>query len=105
MTSAPDLSRSVPRGQSPGYRRLKELEPGVWFNSVTPVEYHKRFMAQLARLDARTILAKIELFAAGHDVALLCFEDPLDPNQWCHRGQVSAWLQDELALDVPEFRR
>jgi hypothetical protein len=43
-------------GYPAGYRRLSELAPGPWFNSVSPLEYHKRFMAQLNALDAAAIV-------------------------------------------------
>ena len=36
------ISRSVPRNERPGYRRLRALEPGPWFNSVAPDEYLRR---------------------------------------------------------------
>jgi hypothetical protein len=97
------ISRSVPRGYPAGYRRLRELEPGPWFNSVTPREYHARFMLQLADLDAAKVVEKIERLSEGRNVALLCYESPHDPKAWCHRGQVSAWLMDELGLVVREF--
>ena len=98
------ISRGVPRGIPTGFRRLKELEPGGWFNSVSPDKYHELYMAGLAKLNAKQILGKIELLANGRQtVALLCFEPPGDPKAWCHRGQVSAWFFDELGLQIPEF--
>jgi hypothetical protein len=108
------ISRSVPRGYPAGYRRIRELEPGSWFNSVTPIEYHRLFMEQLALLSPRQVFAKIDGMARegaersgwsspSKDVALLCFEAPEDPDAWCHRGQVAAWLKDTLDLDVYEF--
>jgi hypothetical protein len=98
------ISRGTPRGQPAGYRMLSQLAPGPWFNSVSPEEYHRLFMSQLAALDPKVILAKIEELAGGKpSVALLCFEKPNDPAAWCHRGQVSAWFQDELKIDIFEF--
>lgn len=98
------ISRMVPRGYPAGYRRIKELEPGPWFNSVTPLEYHKRFMAQLNELDPREVLQKIVLLADGAEAAaLLCCESPNDPMQWCHRGQVAGWLHDKLKIEVREY--
>ena len=46
------ISRSTPRHIS-GFRRLRALEPGPWFNSASPVEFHKLYMAQLNALDPR----------------------------------------------------
>lgn len=97
------ISRGIPRGYPAGYRVMRELAPGPWFNSVTPGEYHRRFMDQLAALDARAVLGKLQEFGAGRDVALLCFEAPHKPADWCHRGHVAAWLHDQIAIEVCEF--
>lgn len=98
------ISRGMPRGQPGGYRMLKELAPGPYFNSLGPAEYHRRFMEQLKALDARVILAKIEeLSGAKTTAALLCFEKPNDPSAWCHRGQVAGWFADELGIKVCEY--
>ncbi len=97
------ISRGVPRGYPAGYRRIKSLEPGSWFNSVTPEKYHRLFMEQLGKLDAATIMREIEQMAVSTDkAALLCYEPPGD-SSWCHRGQVAAWLRDECDIDVYEF--
>ncbi|HUE45198.1 MAG TPA: hypothetical protein VMO81_03005 [Aestuariivirgaceae bacterium] len=97
------ISRSVRRGYPAGYRRVRELELGPWCRSVTPEEYHHRFMAQLGALDARAIVARLEQLGDGRDVVLLCYEAPHKPEAWCHRAQVSAWLYDELGIEVHEW--
>jgi hypothetical protein len=97
------ISRSTPRRYKRGYRVMRELAPGGWFNSVTLAEHHQLYMAQLAQLDARAVVEKIAKFGAGRDVALLCFEKPGDPAAWCHRGQLSAHIQDALRIEVYEF--
>jgi hypothetical protein len=97
------ISRGTPRGYPAGYRRMPELAPGPWFNSVTPAEYHRLYMAQLAALDAQAVLQKLHQLAGNRDVALLCFEAPTKPEAWCHRGQVAGWLHDQLGLEVFEF--
>jgi hypothetical protein len=97
------ISRGYPRGYPAGYRRMMELAPGTWFNSVSPAEYHRLFMEQLSKLHASDVVEKITKLSAGKDVALLCFEKPSDPTAWCHRGQVSGWLHDELGIEVREF--
>ena len=99
------ISRGYPRGYPAGYRRMMELAPGPWFNSVSPAEYHRLYMEQLGKLDPKAILAKITGMLGDHhrDAALLCFESPTDPAAWCHRGQVSGWLADMLDLQVPEY--
>lgn len=97
------ISRGTPRGYPAGYRKLPELAPGPWFNSVTPEKYHSLYMSQLARLDPAEIVAKLERMSGGRDVALLCYEKPHKPDEWCHRGQVSAWLKDVLGIDAHEY--
>lgn len=93
------VSRSVPRGYPPGYRRLRDLEPGPWFNSVPPDEFHRRYMAQLDRLDAQAIVDQIAEMAAGYEAAALCC---YEVRGWCHRALISQWLQQQIGLDVPE---
>src|SRR5262245_41483860 len=79
------ISRAVPRGQPAGYRRLRQLEPGLWFNSVTPAEYLRRYGEQRGRLSPHSIIATIDEMADGHDsAALLCFESPQDPSASTH---------------------
>lgn len=97
------ISRGYPRGYPAGYRRMAELAPGPWFNSVSPAEYHRLFMEQLSKLSPTVVVGKIGELAAGKDVALLCFEKPHDRTAWCHRGQVAGWLGDELGIEVCEF--
>lgn len=97
------ISRGTPRGYPAGYRKLTDLAPGPWFNSVSPLEYHRRYMEQLGRLDAAEVVDRLETLADGRDVALLCYEDPSKTDDWCHRGQVSAWLHDTLDLTVAEY--
>jgi Domain of unknown function DUF488 len=93
------VSRSVPRGYPAGYRRLRVLEPGPWFNSVTPEEFHRRYMAQLHGLDAQAIVDRIGEMAVGYEAAaLVCYER----SGWCHRAQVSLWFEQRLGLCVPE---
>jgi hypothetical protein len=56
-------------------------------------------MAQLNALDPREVLQKIVLLADGAEAAaLLCYESPNDPMQWCHRGQVAGLLHDKLKI-------
>lgn len=97
------ISRGTPRGYPAGFRKMKELAPGDYFNSVSPEEYHRRFLAGLKLLNPSQVVAKIDTLSGGRDVALLCYEDPHKADQWCHRAHVSAWLHDELGLEVFEF--
>lgn len=99
------ISRGTPRGQPAGFRKMSELAPGSWFNSVDPAEYHRLYMAILEGLDPQATVDKLEMMAKRAekpDVALLCYESPTKPADWCHRGQVAGWLWDKLGLKVIE---
>lgn len=97
------ISRGTPRGQKAGFRMMRKLAPGAWFNSVEVGEYRRRFFADLAKLDASSVVDELQEMGGGADVALLCFEAPHKSADWCHRGYVSVWLKDQLDLDVHEF--
>jgi hypothetical protein len=96
------ISRGSPRRQR-GYRLYSSLAPGAWFNSVTPAEYLRLYMAQLAELDPPGVLADLGDLAGGRVPALLCFEPPPPNSNWCHRGLVSAWFADTLGLRLVEY--
>lgn len=96
---------SIARWAPAGHRDLpaiRALAPGNWFKTVDEAEYGKLYRAQLADLDACGIVSQIEDVAAGAPAALLCWERPRD-GRFCHRAYVSAWLQDQLGLEVFEF--
>jgi hypothetical protein len=97
------ISRTVPRGYPAGYRRIRDLEPGPWFNITTPPAYYDLYRRQLERIDAEAIVARIAILADDKtEAALLCFETG-KPGDWCHRAMVSEWLNDALNLHVPEW--
>jgi len=47
-------------------------------------------------------VSDLALMADGGTPTLLCWEAPPSNPAWCHRALVSAWLFDELGLEVPE---
>lgn len=99
------ISRGAPRGMS-DYRRYPKLNPGPWFNSVSPVEYKKRYHEEiLSRLDAAQVVRELADIANGGVPVLVCFEGAADKHGWCHRGLVAGWLHDELQLEVREIGR
>ncbi|WP_256750739.1 hypothetical protein [Mesorhizobium sp. Mes31] len=81
---------------------VRELAPGPWFRTATVDEYADLYVTQLAALDPRAIVRKIEDLAACRSAALLCWERPRD-GVFCHRGFVARWLKEELSFDVYEF--
>jgi uncharacterized protein DUF488 len=96
------ISRGPPRRQH-SYRMYAPLAPGAWFKSVTPAEFHRRYMAQLAKLDPSKVLRDLADIAGDQVPTLLCFE-ALAPNEaWCHRGLVSVWFAETLGVKVVEF--
>ncbi|NOT70626.1 MAG: hypothetical protein HOP09_04845 [Hyphomicrobium sp.] len=97
------ISRGVPRGMAAGYRRYSKLNPGSWFNSVSPVRYKELYFYEILRpLDPNQVVAELLAMADGKAPALLCWEAPTPGPAWCHRGLVSAWLHDTLGLEVFE---
>lgn len=97
------ISRFAPRGLPAGYRLFKTLAPGEWFNSVSAEEYRTRYFIQLDQLEPAKVVAEIKKLAGDRTPILCCFEKPDKPEDWCHRGFVSAWLNDTLGLEVPEY--
>lgn len=98
---------SIARWAPTGHRdlpTLRELTPGDWFRNVTVDQYADLYITQLAALDPRHIVRKIEDLAAGRPAALLCWERPHD-GVFCHRGFVAWWLKQEIGLDIYEFSR
>ena len=97
------ISRGTPSKQT-GFRRYPLLNPGPWFKSCeTPQEYAARYFDILSKLNADDVVYELTELADGGTPTLLCWELPPPAPAWCHRGLVSAWLHDELGLEVPEF--
>lgn len=97
------ISRGVPRGQR-GFRRYPKLNPGPWFNSVTPQEYRERYFREILNpLDPQTVVNELLTLAEGKVPTLLCWEKGnTNSKDWCHRGFVAGWLADTLDIDVYE---
>jgi hypothetical protein len=97
-------SRGVPH-QIGTYLNYRPLAPGPWFKScATAEEYRHRYFAEiLSKLDASRVVSDLAMMADGGIPTLLCWEAPPPNEAWCHRGLVSAWLHDELGLEVPEL--
>lgn len=96
------ISRGVPRREA-GYRRLRDLEPGPWFKSVSPRKYLSLYRQILDCLDPRAI--RDRLLGFGDLPVMLCWESASDCHhgtKWCHRHLVAQWLEDRLGIEVPE---
>jgi hypothetical protein len=83
----------------------RPLQPGSWFRDLSPNEFTARYQADvLGPLNAAIVVDELMALAGPRRIpALLCFEPPDPRSPWCHRGLVSAWLHDELGLEVFEL--
>lgn len=61
-TSPVGISRGIPRGKA-GYHRLRDLEPGSWFKSVSPDQYLTRYWQILDGLDPNAIRDQLLAYA------------------------------------------
>jgi hypothetical protein len=96
------ISRSTPR-HIRGYHRLRALEPGQWFRSVTPARYLELYREILGRLDPAEIYDRLISF--GDNPVVLCWESASDCQSgkaFCHRHLVAQWLEDRLEIEVTE---
>ncbi|WP_293857319.1 hypothetical protein [uncultured Alsobacter sp.] len=96
------VSRGIPRGIGSGFKMYRTLAPGDWFKSVDVEEYRRRYFQGLDQLNPRQVVAEIAEVARGWTPVLCCYEAPRDRANWCHRGYISAWLKDQLDMDVFE---
>ena len=106
-------SRGEPRHppRQRGYHRLRDLDPGPWFKSVSPDQYLTLYGQILDRLDPNAI--RDQLLAFGDIPVMLCWEAAHDchtGSKWCHRHLAAQWLEDHLGIEVeevgfPEFDR
>jgi hypothetical protein len=99
------ISRGTPSAQKAPYRNYRQLAPGPWFKTyVTPQEYMQLYYSEvLSKLDPKAVVSALAAMADGGIPTLLCWEAPPPNGTWCHRALMSAWLYDELGLEVPEF--
>jgi hypothetical protein len=98
------ISRGVPRGQR-GFHMYRKLQPGPGTLKLPDRVFTERYVLEILQpLDPRQVVDELAEIADDKIPALLCFEHTHSP-AWCHRGIVSAWMQAELGLHVPEFGR
>jgi hypothetical protein len=98
------ISRGTPRGQA-GFRMYRRLQPGPGTLKLPDRVFTERYLREvLGQLDPRQTVDELIEIAGGKTPALLCFEHPRSDAR-CHRGIVSAWLEAEIGLDVPEYGR
>ena len=106
------ISISRDKGEDANYngRAYTKLAPGkdfwkIWLNNKGKIsdEENNMFYMQkyyetvIKNLDAKEVYN--ELLEYGDDLILLCYEEP---NDFCHRYLVAAWLELELGIKVDE---
>jgi hypothetical protein len=100
------ISRGVLRKMPAGYKRYPKLNPGSWFNSVSPADYLSLYNSEvLAPLDPQQVVDDIMKLAGDRIPVLVCYESPKDIHagtKWRHRHIVAVWLEDRLGIEVPE---
>jgi hypothetical protein len=62
--TAVGIGRGVPSGKK-GYQRLRELEPGPWFKSLSPKRYLTLYRQILDRLDPSAIRDRLLGYGAA----------------------------------------
>jgi hypothetical protein len=101
------IARFGPRNAPVRYRSYKPLAPGPWFQTVPEEEYGTLYGAQLALLDAATVVKDLKQLAGIHEPILVCYEGMAECDAgraFCHRHQAARWLEQELGIEVPELR-
>jgi hypothetical protein len=101
------IARFGPRNAPARYRSYKPLAPGPWFQTVPEDAYGNLYGAQLALLDAATVVKDLESLAGIHEPILVCYEGMAECDAgraFCHRHQAARWLEQELGIEVPELR-
>jgi hypothetical protein len=88
------ISRGTP-GDTAGYRRLRVLEPGHWFRSVTPARYLELYSEILSRLDPAEIYDR--LIAFSDNPVLLCWKQRLTVT-WAEPSAIVIWSLNGLRI-------
>ncbi|OPY55596.1 MAG: hypothetical protein A4E49_00382 [Methanosaeta sp. PtaU1.Bin112] len=95
------IARKCRYYKGPKYEPLYPSEPllKAWNASlISEADYTKRYIEEtLSRLDPRQVYHDL-----GENAVLLCHESP---GKFCHRRLVAAWLEDNLGIEVPEFKK
>jgi hypothetical protein len=99
------ISRGTPTAQRAPFVTYRRLQLDPWFKTcATPQEYVRLYYREvLSKLDPKAVVGALDAIADGGIPTLLCCEAPPPNPAWCHRALVSAWLFDELGLEVCEF--
>lgn len=96
------ISRGTPRLTS-GFHRLRALEPGPWFRTVSPARYLELYREILDRLNPAAV--HDQLLSVGPIAVMLCWESASDCHAGkacCHRHLAAQWLEDRLGIEVRE---
>jgi hypothetical protein len=114
------------RSRAPGRLSISNFPPAWWhgpeyrplvpnwtYKSVPQNPYEDIYAAQLAPLNATTVIEDLTRIVGGYEVTLLCHcqrGDFKSSVMWCHLSYVTSWLQHEPRIavrtwDAPAARR
>jgi hypothetical protein len=99
------VCRTVPRAFA-GNVNYRELAPPRALKGLEPRAFQAAYDAQLNKLDAQFVMARIEQLAKGNTPVLVCWENARDINAgrcWCHRHLVARWFEREVGIAVDEI--
>ena len=84
--------------------KYQPLSPQPQWLMLSPAACTPRYMAMLAKLDAKRVIEELDALA-GDNIILLCWEASLacrSGRAWCHRHLVARWLEREIGIVVLE---
>jgi hypothetical protein len=70
--------------------------------------FTRLYTERLERAGADAIYGRLQGISDAHEgrpLVLLCFEDLREPDRFCHRTLLGAWLEEQLGIDVHELTR
>jgi hypothetical protein len=113
------------RSRAPGRVSISNFPPAWWrgpeyrplvpswtYRTVPRNPYEDIYAAQLALLNATTVIEDLTRIVGGYEVTLLCHcqREDLSGAMWCHLSYAASWLQHEPGVavrtwDAPPARR
>lgn len=105
----PDIIPIAICGKSPDWYKglqYKKLAPKYGFFKIWKENHDNDYYIDcfqkevLNLLDADDVVNDLMKLSGGKDVALICYEKPLD---FCHRHLVATWLNEQVGNNVEEL--
>lgn len=86
-----------------GLKRYPALNPRSPMLKMGLEEYTIHYNTILARLDPQQVWDELHALVTPYEPILLCWEDGLTPEDWCHRRMAAHWIEEKLGVQVPEM--